>query len=110
MVFHVTCRPIWFRNQMITPKETLKRAFAGINFTFNNWGWNFKEDGRILYEIEIDPSYSLEDANEIKDDIMDCLKSFGVKELNKVKAKKVIEKILKKKFVDNGDKIIPEVI
>ena len=32
MIFYITCRPIRHRNELITPKETLKNSFMGIDF------------------------------------------------------------------------------
>ena len=80
MKFYVSCRPLIFRKEIISPKECLKNNFPGLKFSFVCVGFNRKIDGRWLYEITIDDSYDDAMQKEIKQVIMEALMPFAVHE------------------------------
>jgi hypothetical protein len=93
MTFYLSCRPLRYRREMISPKECLKNNFAGIKYAWRCLGWNTKQDGRWLYEIELDDAYSPAEAAELQQIFVEGLAAFAAHLKTPESAKELAEKV-----------------
>ena len=105
MTFYLSCRPLRFRREIISPKECLKYSFAGIKFDCNCLGHNMAKDGRWLYEIKLDESYTAEEATELQAVFVEGLAAFGAHLKTPASVKELADKITGLSFVIKGDAI-----
>lgn len=105
MIFYVSCRPLRYRKEIISPKECLKNNFTGLDIKFNCLGFNFKLDGRWLYEIEISDNYNVDEQLEYKDIILEALQPFACHIKTLDSAKILIEKITNSQWEIINDKL-----
>lgn len=106
MTFYISIRPIKFRNEFISPKETLKFCFPEVKFKFECLGYDPKVDGRWLYEITLDSSYSPAESKDISTMLVEDLAMFGARLINTQGAKDLAEKIHKNTWSTSGDALV----
>ena len=105
MTFYLSMRPIRYRNEIISPKQSLKYNFPGILFSWKCLGFDRKLDGRWLYEIELDKSYSSQEAIDLQEVFIEALASFGSHLKTVTSAKELAEKVTKQVYKIVGKKI-----
>lgn len=107
MVFYLSCRPLRCRREMISPKECLKHNFPGIEYTWRCIGFDTKKDGRWLYEIRLDESYTAEQVAELRDVFVEGLAAFGAHLKTPTTAKELADKVTGLSFAIKGEAIKP---
>lgn len=106
MTFYVSVRPIKYRNDLISPTEQLKFGFPGINFTYEKLGERVPgDDGRYLYRVTISDEYPAQIQGDYKDIIIEGLMPFCVHLKTLQSAKDLAERLTKRPWVIEGDKI-----
>ncbi len=103
MTFYLSCRPLRFRREIVSPKECLKYNFPEINFRSRCIAFNMKIDGRWLYEICLCQDYTDAEADEFKEEIKEGLAAFGAHLQSTASAQALAERITGQDFVINGD-------
>lgn len=93
MIFYISCRPLRIGKRIVSPKECLKYNFIGIKYSFRCLGFNHKIDGRWLYEIELDDSYTTEKTTELQAIFQEALMPFACHLKTLQSAKELAEKI-----------------
>lgn len=106
MTSYITCRPLIYRKEIISPKECLKNNFPELNFEFRCIASNKKIDGRWLYEIEINDDYSKEEKGEVLNSIITGLQAFGATKETLTFSKTLIDKLTNKKCKSKDGKIV----
>jgi hypothetical protein len=91
--FIMCTQPMIIGRKYITPKETLKKCFPDILFTFECIAWNPKSEGRMMYEIKLDTSYTTQQQDDFKARIIQALGGFGCCEKTPAEAKTLGEKV-----------------
>jgi hypothetical protein len=61
--FYVSCRPIRYSNELITPRDQFEKGFKGLDIIATNLCMNTTLDGRMLYEVIIGQNSSYSDAD-----------------------------------------------
>jgi len=107
MTFYVSCRPLRYRKEIISPKQALKYSFAGLKFTWDCMGHRMAEDGRWLYEITLDKNYSTKEAEELQTVFLEGLAAFGAHLKTPASAKELADKVTGLTFTIDGEIIKP---
>ena len=107
MVFYLSTRPLRYRREIISPKECLKNNFVGILYSFDCVAFNMQTDGRWLYEIRLDESYTDDEADELREVFIEALAAFGAHLKNAMSAKCLASELTGITYTVNGECIEP---
>jgi hypothetical protein len=107
--FYISCRPIYYKNEVISPNDQLHKGFKGIDLKSLCMVEDRTQDGRMLYEIKIgeNSSYTDQQCSDYKDIILEGLQVFGVHLKTVTSAKALAEQISGNQYTISGDSIVP---
>ena len=103
MTFYLSCRPLRYRKEIISPKQCLNHNFAGLKFAWDCIGHKIQEDGRWLYEIKLDESYTPEKSAELRDVFIEALAAFSAHLKTPESAKELADKLTGISFTIDGE-------
>lgn len=109
--FYVTCRPLYFKTEMLNPVDQLKYGFKGLDVQPNVIIDDRSLDGRMLIEITIGAniSYSSQQYIDYKEIILEGLQPFSCHLKTTQSAKEFADQISDQVFNIENDSLVASI-